>query len=121
MKAWRRAGERGDLQLHHLQNYIRNLPLGPAVSTKTKPVQRWRSAGILKVAALIKEHGPELRKLLRLDVPAEEVLSAVEELASCARRSAPSLASSWRREMPNLSGRRPGGGWQPPGCRSTCA
>ena len=80
MKAWRRAGERGDLQLHHLQNYIRNLPLGPAVSTKTKPVQRWRSAGILKVAALIKEHGPELRKLLRLDVPAEEVLSAVEEL-----------------------------------------
>jgi len=80
MKAWRGAGERGDLQLHHLQNYIRNLPLGPAASTKTKPVPRWRSAGILKVAALIKEHGPELRKLLRLDVPAEEVLSAVEEL-----------------------------------------
>ena len=80
MKAWRGAGERGDLQLHHLQNYIRNLPLGPAASTKTKPVPRWRSAGILKVAALIKEHGPELRKLLRLDVPVEEVLSAVEEL-----------------------------------------
>ena len=29
MKAWRRAGERGDLQLHHLQNYIRKDPPGP--------------------------------------------------------------------------------------------
>ena len=32
------------------------------------------------MAALVKKHGPELRKLLRLDVPAEEVLSAVEEI-----------------------------------------
>ena len=32
------------------------------------------------MAALVKKHGPELRKLLRLDVPVEEVLSAVEEL-----------------------------------------
>ena len=81
MKAWRRAGERGDLQLHHLQNYIRKDPPGPMPpGRKSKAPARWRSAGVLDVAALIKKHGPELRKLLRLDVPAEEVLSAVEEL-----------------------------------------
>jgi hypothetical protein len=76
------AGARGDLELQHLTKYIRKEPSGPKPpGGKSKAPPRWRSAGILKVAALIKEHGPELRKLLRLDVPAEvEVLSAVEEL-----------------------------------------
>jgi len=81
MKAWRGAGARGDLELQHLTKYIRKEPPGPKPpGGKSKAPPRWRSAGILGVAALIKEHGPELRKLLRLDVPAEEVLSAVEEL-----------------------------------------
>ena len=81
MKAWRKAGERGDLQLHHLQNYIRKDPPGPKPpGSKSQAPARWRSSGILEVAKLIKKYGPELRKLLRLDVPAEEVLSAVEEL-----------------------------------------
>ena len=81
MKAWRRAGARGDLELHHLQNYIRQEPPGPKpLGSKSKGPPRWRSAGVLDVATLVKKHGPELRKLLRLDVPAEEVLSPVEEL-----------------------------------------
>ena len=29
MKAWRRAGARGDLQVHHLQNYMKKEPKGP--------------------------------------------------------------------------------------------
>ena len=81
MKAWRGAGARGDLELHHLQNYIRQEPPGPKpLGSKSKGPPRWRSAGVLDVATLVKKHGPELRKLLRLDVPAEEVLSPVEEL-----------------------------------------
>ena len=48
MKAWRRAGERGDLHLHHLQNYMKKEPKGPKPpGGKSKPPPRWRSAGML--------------------------------------------------------------------------
>ena len=81
IKAWRKAGERGALQVHHLREWLTKTPPGPTPpGSKSKPPPRWRSAGVLDVAALVKKHGPELRKLLRLDVPAEEVLSAVEEI-----------------------------------------
>ena len=93
IKAWRRAGERGDMKTHHLKTWIREKPPGPKQPrSKCAAPWRWKSSAILKVAALVKRYGIEMRKLLRLDAPAEEVLSAVEELEllreECAEKDA---------------------------------
>ena len=55
---------------------------GPKLpSCKGTPPVRYKSVAILKVARLVKDSGPEMRRLLRSDVPREQVPTARETAA----------------------------------------
>ena len=55
---------------------------GPKLpSCKGMPPVRYKSIAILKVARLIKDSGPEMRLLLKSDVPREQVPTARETAA----------------------------------------
>ena len=78
MQAWRSTGRHDGLQHTHLVRYFqgaRRFPRSPKLKGgKHDGPPRWRSAPVLlSVAELIRRHGAELRCLLKLDTPIEEV------------------------------------------------
>ena len=86
MQAWRGAGRHNGLQHSHLLRYVQGpskFPLSPTpAGGKRDGPPRWRSAPVLlAVARLIVRHGAELRQLLKLDLPIEDVPTMEMELA----------------------------------------
>ena len=77
-----RRGECDDLVPHHLYSHMAKPRPGPKLpSCKGMPPVRYKSVAILKVARLIKDSGPEMRLLLKSDVPQEQVPTARETAA----------------------------------------
>ena len=82
IRAWRGAGQCDDLEPHHLYSHMAKPRPGPKLpSCKGMPPVRYKSVAILKVARLIKDSGPEMRLLLKSDVPQEQVPTARETAA----------------------------------------
>ena len=81
MQAWHSAGRTDSLTVGNLRYNISARPEGlkPHASKKKEGPPRWRLAPtIAAVATMIKQHGRELRKLLALEMPREEVPSMAE-------------------------------------------
>ena len=76
------VGQHDNLQPHHLREHIKAKPPGPKLAgAKRAPPVRWKSPAILQVARLVKRDGAQLRQLLRLDAPREEVPTLRAQLA----------------------------------------
>ena len=91
MQAWRGAGRHDGLRHDHLVRYVtrqQRFPASPRpAGGKRDGPPRWRSAPVLlAVANLIRRDGVELRRLLRLRTPIEDVPTARQELAQAAER-----------------------------------
>ena len=79
IRAWSGVGQHDDLQPHHLYAHMANKPPGPKLpGCKGTPPVRWKSVAILRVARLVRGRGCELRRLLKIDTPMEEVPTARE-------------------------------------------
>ena len=66
MQGWRGKGFISNVRGDRLKEYINKPRLGPKVESKTLPPPRYRSSAIVRVARLLVDHGPALRRLLNL-------------------------------------------------------
>jgi hypothetical protein len=64
MQGWRGKGFISNVRGDRLKEYINKPRLGPKVESKTLPPPRYRSSAIVRVARLLVDHGPALRRLL---------------------------------------------------------
>ena len=81
MQAWRSAGQYDGLSGHLLSVYISSPPSAARTSRKTKPPPRYRSWAVVRVARLVHDHGPKMRKLLKLDATSDEAKPLVQVAA----------------------------------------
>ncbi|KAL1511951.1 hypothetical protein AB1Y20_005231 [Prymnesium parvum] len=72
--------EAGRLQFHHLRSYKDANLRGPPQGTKGKAPPRFCCASVLDVAALVKRECRQLRQLLKLDIPVDEVPTIAMDL-----------------------------------------
>ena len=79
IQAWSGAGQWDGLEPHHLYSHMAKPRPGPKLpSCKGTPPVRYKSIAILKVARLVRDDGAQLRRLLKMDVPREELPTARE-------------------------------------------
>lgn len=83
MQAWRGDGQVDNMTGITLRNYISTPPRG---IRKRDPPPRYRTWSVVRVARLLLDHGPELRRLLKLDRDCEEAKPLIEVAAERAER-----------------------------------
>ncbi|KAL1528010.1 hypothetical protein AB1Y20_009381 [Prymnesium parvum] len=92
IQLWDGPGQHDGLGKTQLDSYIHKPPLGSRLNKKTAPPVRWRTWSVVKVAAMMKEHGVALRRALKLDVDpltaptSWDRIAAAEERASTAEK-----------------------------------
>jgi len=89
MQAWRGAGRIDDLDSGRIKKHLASHAKAPSADPKApkKGPPRWKTVEtLIGTATLINHHMVELRKLLHLDVPLEEVPTVEQELAEARAR-----------------------------------
>ena len=115
MQGWRGEGYIKGLKGSKLKHYIAKPPLGPRVDRRTTPPPRYRSAAVVRVARLLVDHGPRLRRLLNLTessaeakpmhVILQELEAQNEQLKAnlqAEQKNAKRLQDAWRKAADRL-------------------
>ena len=87
MQLWRGDGQFDGVRKGQLKEYIKKQPLGVQLSKKTEPLPRWRTWSIVRIAEVVLKRGAEMRKLLKLDMAPDFVITAAERIEALEKRN----------------------------------